>query len=131
MVRRKGRKGPSHPRPIPSEGSHWLLALLQNNGKRPSHPRPIPGEGSHRLLALLRNNMIEVSIQEATHVRVGTQVERITSKWGIDPRGRRAKVSKGGFGVITESGRRVQSWQADSYLKQVIRVLLGAGFSSI
>jgi hypothetical protein len=92
MVRRKGRKRPSHPCPIP-EATHWLLAQV-------------------------RNSMIEVSIHEATHVRVGTRVEKITSKWGIDPRGRLAKLSQGGFGVITESGRRVPSWLAGSYLKQ-------------
>lgn len=61
-----------------------------------------------------------VSVQEATHVKVGGRIERITSKWGIgDGRlGSLAKPSEGGFGVVTESGRTVTMWQADAYLKE-------------
>lgn len=59
-----------------------------------------------------------VDVREATHVKVGGQVEKIASKWGIDSNGRLAKPSEGGFGVVTESGRRVGMWEAQSYLRE-------------
>jgi hypothetical protein len=60
----------------------------------------------------------KVDVREATHVRVNGRVERIVSKWGIDSDGRLAKPSEGGFGVVTESGLRVNMWQAHSYLRE-------------
>ena len=57
-------------------------------------------------------------VVEATHVKVGGRVERIVSKWGVNPDGRLAKPSEGGFGVVTESGRRVDMWAAQSYLRE-------------
>jgi hypothetical protein len=59
-----------------------------------------------------------VTVNEATHVKVGGQVERIVSTWGIKPEGGYAKPSEGGFGVVTESGRRVGMMEAQSYLKE-------------
>ena len=59
-----------------------------------------------------------VDVREATHVKVGGQVEKIASKWGIGHDGRLAKPSEGGFGVVTESGRRVSMWEAQSYSKE-------------
>lgn len=58
-----------------------------------------------------------VDVREATHVKVvGGGVEKIVSKWGID-NGRLAKPSEGGFGVVTESGRRVDMFRASHYLR--------------
>ena len=59
-----------------------------------------------------------VSVREATHVKVDGRVERIASKWGIRPEGGYAKPSEGGFGVVTESGRRVGMMEAQSYFKE-------------
>lgn len=59
-----------------------------------------------------------VSVQEATHVKVGSKVFKIASKWGVGPNGSLAKPSEGGFGVVTESGRRVYMMDAHSYLKE-------------
>lgn len=59
-----------------------------------------------------------VDVREATHVKVDGQVERIESKWGIKPEGGYAKPSEGGFGVVTESGREVGMWEAQSYFKE-------------
>lgn len=59
-----------------------------------------------------------VDVRIATHVKVGGRVEKIASKWGIDAGGRLAKPSEGGFGVVTESGRRVTMWDAQSYLSE-------------
>lgn len=56
-----------------------------------------------------------VDVTEATHVKVGGRLEKIVSKWGINRDGRLAKPSEGGFGVVTESGRRVSMWEAQSY----------------
>ena len=55
---------------------------------------------------------------DATHVRVGGRVEKIVSKWGIDAQGRVAAPPEGGFGVITENGRKVTMWDAQEYLKE-------------
>lgn len=63
--------------------------------------------------------MIEgVTVEEATHVKVDGRVEKIVSKWGIKGNGQLGKPSEGGFGVVTESGRRVDGWKAQSYSKQ-------------
>jgi hypothetical protein len=59
-----------------------------------------------------------VDVSQATHVKAGGQVEKIASKWGLDDHGRPAPPSQGGFGVITESGRRVTMWEAQAYLKE-------------
>ncbi len=48
------------------------------------------------------------------YVKVGGKFEKITSFWGICE-GVLAKPSQGGFGVITESGREVSMWEAQSY----------------
>lgn len=59
--------------------------------------------------------MTQVDVREATHVKVGDQMHKIASKWGIDADGRLAKPSAGGFGVVTESGERVDMFTASSY----------------
>ena len=59
-----------------------------------------------------------VDVTEATHVKVGGRLEKIVSKWGIDHDGHVAKPSEGGFGVVTESGRRVSMWEAQSYSRE-------------
>jgi hypothetical protein len=60
-----------------------------------------------------------VNVDQATHVKLkdGT-VERIKSTWGIDQNGRLAPPSKGGFGVVTESGKRVGMFEALAYYKR-------------
>ncbi|MEK7520160.1 MAG: hypothetical protein AAB581_02900 [Patescibacteria group bacterium] len=60
-----------------------------------------------------------VGVGEATHVKLRSgEIEKIVSKWGIDERGHFAKPSEGGFGVVTESGKRVGMWDAHSYLRE-------------
>ena len=59
-----------------------------------------------------------VDVRKATHVKVNGRIEKIVSKWGIDSNGHLAKPSEGGFGVVTESGRRVGMWEAQSYLNE-------------
>jgi len=59
-----------------------------------------------------------VSVREATHVKTNGRTEKIASTWGIDDNGRVAKPSEGGFGVITESGKRVSMWKAQSYSRK-------------
>jgi hypothetical protein len=61
-----------------------------------------------------------VDVTEATHVKVGGRVHKISSKWGIKPDGRLAKPSEGGFGVVTEDGLRVDMWSAQNYLKEEV-----------
>lgn len=56
-----------------------------------------------------------VSVEHATHVKVGGRWERIVSTYGIDADGRLAKPSRGGFGVRTDSGRSVSMWDAELY----------------
>jgi hypothetical protein len=54
------------------------------------------------------------------YVKVNGEFERIASIYGVDPEtGRLAKPSEGGFGVITESGRNVSMWEAESYHKKL------------
>lgn len=58
-------------------------------------------------------------VREATHVkRPDGVIEKIASKWGIDINGRFAKPSRGGFGVVTESGVRVNMWEALCYYNE-------------
>ena len=60
--------------------------------------------------------MKQVNVQNATHVKRGDgKIERIVSKYGIDLNGHLAKPSEGGFGVVTESGSRIDMWSAHSY----------------
>lgn len=61
--------------------------------------------------------MEKVSVDKATHVKVAGCIEKIASKWGIDE-GHPKKPSEGGFGVVTETGRRVSMWEAQSYLRE-------------
>jgi hypothetical protein len=62
-----------------------------------------------------------VSVENATHVKVGGRIEKIVSKYGIHDNGHGYasynKPSEGGFGVKTESGRTVSMWQAQAYLR--------------
>lgn len=62
--------------------------------------------------------MTRTDVRDATHVKLedGT-IEKIASTWGIDPNGRLAKMSEGGFGVVTDTGRRVGMMEAHSYYK--------------
>ena len=61
--------------------------------------------------------MKQVDVREATHVQVDGQIGRIKEKWGVGPEGGLAPPSRGGFGVVTVSGRRLTMWQVDSYWK--------------
>ncbi len=61
--------------------------------------------------------MKNLSVREATHVKVGGRIEKIASKWGIDNSGHLAKPSEGGFGVVTESGHRVDMYKAQAYFR--------------
>jgi hypothetical protein len=55
----------------------------------------------------------------ATHVRgLGdSRIERILLKWGITKEGYLQPPSKGGFGVITISGREIDMWHAAEYYR--------------
>ena len=58
------------------------------------------------------------NVRDATHVKVENRIEKIDSTWGIDEHGHLAPPSKGGFGVITESGCRVDMYSAKAYFKE-------------
>lgn len=59
-----------------------------------------------------------VSVYEATHVvPLQGPKERIVSTWGIVGR-HLAPPSEGGFGVVTESGRRITMWEARYYTRE-------------
>jgi hypothetical protein len=59
-----------------------------------------------------------VDVREATHVFTRKHgLEAIQSKWGIRDDGTLCPPSEGGFGVITECGRRVTMWEVDYYRK--------------
>lgn len=62
--------------------------------------------------------MKNTDVREATHVKVNGRIERIVSKFGINSQGHLAKPSEGGFGVITENGKTVSMWEAQSYFKE-------------
>lgn len=63
--------------------------------------------------------MPNVDVTEATHVEVkGGEILKIASTWGINSDGSLAKVRDGGFGVVTESGRRVGMWDAQRYFRE-------------
>lgn len=63
-----------------------------------------------------------VSVENATHVKSGGKIEKIASKWGIGKNehgyATYAKPSEGGFGCVTENGRRVSMWDAQEYLQE-------------
>jgi hypothetical protein len=60
--------------------------------------------------------MIPCDIRGATHVELlSGRIERITDKWGVGPDGELAPPSKGGFGVVTETGSRVSMFEARRY----------------
>jgi hypothetical protein len=61
--------------------------------------------------------MQSCEVRLATHVKAGGRVEAIASKWGIDSGGRFAKNKDGGFGVVTESGRKISMWEAEAYYR--------------
>jgi hypothetical protein len=68
----------------------------------------------------LSANMIEnVSIVNATHVRVRARVEKIAFAWGISPEGRLATRSEGGIGVKTESGEYLEARKVTSFIQEV------------
>lgn len=56
-------------------------------------------------------------MKSGDYVKVGGKMEKISSIYGVGEGGRLAKPSEGGFGVVTESGRTVTMWQAQSYHK--------------
>jgi len=63
--------------------------------------------------------MMAVDVRNATHVKTRNgEIERIVDKWGIDENGRFAKPSQGGFGVVTESGKRIEMWDAMAYYRE-------------
>lgn len=63
--------------------------------------------------------MQNTDVVEATHVKLTDgRIEKIKSKWGIGADGNVAKPSEGGFGVETESGKRVDMWHAQAYFKE-------------
>lgn len=64
------------------------------------------------------NNLEGCGVKEATHVKVGGRIEKITSKYGIDQNGRLAKPSEGGFGVVTEGGKTADMWEAELYFRE-------------
>lgn len=67
----------------------------------------------------MSDNLKETNVREATHVKLPNgRVEKIDSKWGIGSDGRLAKPSEGGFGVVTENGKRVGMMQARRYYKE-------------
>lgn len=58
--------------------------------------------------------MKDCSVNDATHVKVNGQYERIVSKQGVHDGGR---VDRS-FSVTTESGRNVSMWEAQRYGKE-------------
>lgn len=62
-----------------------------------------------------------MDVCRATHVRSmdDPRIERILVKWGISPAGSFQPPSKGGFGVITISGREIDMWNAKEYFKVI------------
>jgi hypothetical protein len=57
-------------------------------------------------------------MQAGDYVKLaGGRLEKISSVYGVDAGGGLAKPSEGGFGVVTESGRRVSMWDVMRYLK--------------
>lgn len=63
--------------------------------------------------------MQNADVGEATHVKLPDgRVEKIISKWGVNPDGSLAKPSQGGFGVVTESNQRVEGFGALAYFKE-------------
>lgn len=56
-----------------------------------------------------------VAVTDATHVKVRGEYVKIASKYGVGPNGQLAKSRDGGFGVVTEDGRRISMWDAEAY----------------
>jgi hypothetical protein len=56
-----------------------------------------------------------VTVNEATHVKIDGEFVKIKSKWGVGPNGQVARMKEGGFGVVTEDGRRIDMWSAQLY----------------
>jgi hypothetical protein len=54
-------------------------------------------------------------IYDATHVLYRGKMHRVARKWGIGANGRFAKPSEGGFGCITDTGERIDMYQAERY----------------
>lgn len=62
--------------------------------------------------------MESCDVREATHVKAhGNKPEKIKEKWGIRENGTLAPPSEGGFGVVTESGKRLSMYDAEAYYK--------------
>lgn len=61
---------------------------------------------------------VGVTVNDATHVKIDGHFERIKSKIGFDADGQLVKPLRGGFSVITESGRKVTMWEAEMYGKE-------------
>lgn len=59
-----------------------------------------------------------VHVKDATHVRVGGQIEKIKYKRGVGSDGWLNRARDGGFGVVTENGSIVSMYMAQSYLKE-------------
>lgn len=58
-------------------------------------------------------------VREAAYVKdMSGRIEKIVDKWGIDAQGHLAKPSQGGFGVITETGRKIDMWHARAYYRE-------------
>lgn len=65
--------------------------------------------------AMVKPSLIQCDVREATHVMgIDGSVYKIASKWGIDENG---SFVKGGFGVVTESGMRIDMLNAKLYLR--------------
>lgn len=63
--------------------------------------------------------MQKCTVVEATHVKdTDGRIERIISKRGIGKNGELAPPSKGGFSVVTESGRAIDMWHASAYYRE-------------
>jgi hypothetical protein len=60
-----------------------------------------------------------MDVREATHVKslYDSKIERILVKWGINEDGSLQPPSRGGFGVITQSGRELSMYQVAEYYK--------------
>jgi hypothetical protein len=62
-------------------------------------------------------NLIKTDVRTATHVQYQDQILEIKEKWGVDDKGLLQPPSKGGFGVITTDGRRINMMMASAYFK--------------
>jgi len=60
----------------------------------------------------------QCDIRDATHVKAAGVMHRIADKWGVFEDGRLANPSDGGFGCITDQGRRVSMYFAQGYFRE-------------